>query len=497
MRLLWGDIHNHCGITYGFGSLENALSAAREHLDFCAVTGHAMWPDMPEKNNETEFLIEFHKNGFQKLAAHWPEIKETIKSYNKEGEFATFYSYEMHTSGIGDYHLVSPDDDIELLYAKNPKELLKKLSAYRAIMIPHHIAYTPGYRGIDWNSFDSSISPVVEVCSKHGCSMNDKSLYPYYHNMGVRDTHNTVYEGLKQGHQFGFVGSTDHHAGYPGSYGDCKMAVLCEEKTRDSIYNAICARRTYAVTGDKIKCNFTVNGEPFGSIIAAGNQPRVINLNVEACHFIDKIVLFKNLKPIKIINGEMLDEVNPMGRYKVRIEMGWGNNTDLYTWNGSAEVENGDIVDVEKCFRGRSVLAPSKDMKADDSVNQITNKVLQKSLQKVEWICQTVKNVSTLHPSTSAIVLEIDGSVNTKLKGCINGKCFEFTIEQLLQQGYTCPMKPYNSQTFKVYHAVPETQYKLNINLIDKAKSSECDIYHAEIRQTNSSCAYITPIYVK
>lgn len=44
--LLWGDLHNHCGITYGFGSLQNALKIARSHLDFCCITGHAMWPDI-------------------------------------------------------------------------------------------------------------------------------------------------------------------------------------------------------------------------------------------------------------------------------------------------------------------------------------------------------------------------------------------------------------------------------------------------------------------
>ena len=61
-----------------------------------------------------------------------------------------------------------------------------------------------------------------------------------------------VDEGLRQGHKFGFVASTDHHAGFPGSYGDGMAAVLAEEKTRESIWEAIKARRTYAVTGDRI-----------------------------------------------------------------------------------------------------------------------------------------------------------------------------------------------------------------------------------------------------
>ena len=31
MNIYWGDLHNHCGITYGLGSLENAL----EIVDGC------------------------------------------------------------------------------------------------------------------------------------------------------------------------------------------------------------------------------------------------------------------------------------------------------------------------------------------------------------------------------------------------------------------------------------------------------------------------------
>ena len=28
LSLYWGDLHNHCGISYGFGSLRNALEQA-------------------------------------------------------------------------------------------------------------------------------------------------------------------------------------------------------------------------------------------------------------------------------------------------------------------------------------------------------------------------------------------------------------------------------------------------------------------------------------
>ena len=30
MNTYFGDLHNHCGITYGFGSLENAIKRAKK-----------------------------------------------------------------------------------------------------------------------------------------------------------------------------------------------------------------------------------------------------------------------------------------------------------------------------------------------------------------------------------------------------------------------------------------------------------------------------------
>ena len=180
MNIYWGDLHNHCGITYGFGSLEHAIERAKSQLDFCAFTGHAMWPDMYEKRPETEFVVNFHEVGFKKLNDHWPEIREKVKKAGQEG-LVTFQGYELHSSQYGDHHLLSPEDDLPLVYGRSPEDLIKACGK-DAIVIPHHIGYPAGYRGINWDAFDSSISPVVEVYSKHGCGMCEEADYPYYHN---------------------------------------------------------------------------------------------------------------------------------------------------------------------------------------------------------------------------------------------------------------------------------------------------------------------------
>ena len=55
MNPYFGDLHNHCAISYGHGPLAAALANAREQLDFCSITGHAHWPDMPAPNERIQY----------------------------------------------------------------------------------------------------------------------------------------------------------------------------------------------------------------------------------------------------------------------------------------------------------------------------------------------------------------------------------------------------------------------------------------------------------
>ena len=493
MDIYWGDLHNHCGITYGFGCLENAIERAKSQLDFCAFTGHAMWPDMYEKRPETEFVVNFHEEGFKKLKDHWTDIRNRVNRAGKEG-LVTFQGYELHSSQYGDYHLLSPADDLPLVYGESPKDLIKACQR-DAIVIPHHIGYPKGYRGINWDEFDSSISPVVEVFSKHGCGMSEEADYPYYHNMGPRDGRNLIYEGLKRGKQFGFVASTDHHAGFPGSYGDGMAAVWAEGKTKESIWGALKAGRTYAVTGDRIHCQFDINGIPMGG--KTEGSKRVLHWNVKTEYGLDKIVVYKNGKPIYVENGELHKKNISRGRYKIRIEMGWGKQ-DLYRWSGKLGVTGGSIVSLHPYFRGRSVLAPSQDECYDvDQINDIATSALVLDGSSAEWICDTVGNKSTLHPSTSSIVFEIEGNLNTKLYFKMNQKDYRASIGDLLEYGYVCEMEYYHSQAFKIHPALPCSRYQFEMELEDNHPEQLCDVYHMEISQKNRQWAYISPVYVR
>lgn len=317
--------------------------------------------------------------------------------------------------------------------------------------------------------------------------------------MGPRDSRSMVFAGIQKGLRFGFAGSTDHHAGYPGSYGDGRVAVIAAEKTRDAIWAALKARRTYAITGDKIECQFTINGAAMGSEIKAEGK-RDIQLSIKGCDRLDKMVVYKNLKPWKVIPGEALhcteQPIATSGTYKVRVEMGWGDAKDGYFWQGKAAIRNGRLASVETCFRGRSVLAPTPEMKDNPDLNELHNALIEQSESHASWTCTTFKNPTTLHPHTAALIFEISGDEQTTLDVELNGMHMEVSIGELLQGGRSKHMKSHNSEAMLIHRAVPDYEYTFEGVWTDEVKDAECDVYHVEIRQSNNQFAWISPIYI-
>ena len=243
LRPLFGDIHNHCGLSYGHGSLEDALRRAQRQLDFVSVTGHAHWPDMPVDDPRVAHIVAFHVEGFAKLRRSWPSHFATLAAHDRPGSFTVFPGYEIHSCEHGDYTIiyrdVSPHD---MILTDSPAKLLAAFQAQlpgRAMAFPHHIGYRQGARGINWKSFDPRLSPIVEMISMHGCAETSLTDRPYLHSMGPSDGHSTMRHGLRDGHIFGVVGNSDHHSAYPGSYGHGRMAVYASENTRTAIWDAI------------------------------------------------------------------------------------------------------------------------------------------------------------------------------------------------------------------------------------------------------------------
>jgi hypothetical protein len=65
--------------------LEDALNNAREQLDFCSVTGHALWSDMPEADDDIQPLIDYHLESFARLRKVWSDVLRINRQFNQEG----------------------------------------------------------------------------------------------------------------------------------------------------------------------------------------------------------------------------------------------------------------------------------------------------------------------------------------------------------------------------------------------------------------------------
>lgn len=318
-KILYGDIHNHNAHGYGVGSIERSLDIARTHLDFFAFTGHSSWHDMPSMEGQRE---RHWIDGFKRLKDTWPRVQQVIADGNRDGEFCAFLGFEWHSSQWGDQCVVFPEDKRPLFYASDPAKLRHFCVEEKALMIPHHLAYPKGHRGVNWDVFCEECTPVVEIFSEHGNSEDDRGPYGFYtHSMGGRETANTARAALDAGRRFGFVASSDDHAGFPGAYGEGLMAALATDLTRPAILEAIRARRTYALTGDRIEVDFTVNGAPMGSSIEAGREVEVA-FDVRGRDELDVVEIIQDGHVVH--RAYASDAAGFSSPVQVRLEWGWG-----------------------------------------------------------------------------------------------------------------------------------------------------------------------------
>ena len=105
LNLYWGDLHNHCAVGYGHGSLDDSFQNAQLQLDFAAVTVHAHWPDIPVEEERLADLVAYHQTGFKKARDAWSMVQDTVAANHDPGRFVTFLGFEWHSRKYGDHNI--------------------------------------------------------------------------------------------------------------------------------------------------------------------------------------------------------------------------------------------------------------------------------------------------------------------------------------------------------------------------------------------------------
>ena len=332
----FGDLHNHNQVGYAQGTLERSFEVARNHLDFYAFTPHSYWPDVGQYDGKIEYKW---RNGFAVAKARWPDVVRLAREFDDPGNFTTILGYERHGTMEGGYHILFPDLDGDYELIEELDELQAFAKKRGCILVPHHPSNRLGHRGIASSSIDPAVSPVLEIHSEWGCAEHDRAPHPYKrHTEGGRWTRHTLQHYLADGHRLGVIASTDDHLGYPGAYREGLAVVKAHELSREAIFDALRNRRTYAVTGDRIELDFSVNGAMMGRETPYAEK-RTIHARVRGWDEIDRVEIVKNGR---VIHRDFPVDRDPGasrwdGPAVVRFEYGWGTRptgTSRSRWTG-------------------------------------------------------------------------------------------------------------------------------------------------------------------
>ena len=489
--ILFGDLHNHCNISYAHGSLERAIAFSKLSLDFVSITGHAGWPDMNTKDPSIKHIIDFHKVGFQKLKKNWNKILETIK---KERGIIIYPGYEVHSNKYGDQTIVFKDikkhellvDQIDIL---KKKFIEKKLTNY--IFMPHHLSYKQGRRGVNWKIFEENISPVVELYSMHGCSESDQSEYPFLHSMGPRNYKNTIKYALEKKIKLGFIANTDHHSASPGSYGHGRFGVLVKSKNRNSIFKSINERKTFALTGDKIIPNIYLNKKVIGSDVKT-QKSNLLDINVEGRFPIEYIDIIKNTNLFKRFNcNDQKNIKNKKNISIINIDFGWGERNKEFLWKGEILFKNFDIITIENKFRGPEIVSPlDKKSKYSFFIPEV-----KKFKNKIKFKFLTSGNSNNYTNETSGFTILAKLKKNSQITTITNNKKFDILTKDLFKGSVSFNLGEIDTPAI-LFNKIPnfkEWNFQKKITLPLKKD----DNVYIKIKQKNNQICWTSPFFIK
>ena len=486
LNLYFGDIHNHNALGYGLGSLERSIDIARTHLDFFAFTGHSSWHDIQPMEGGRE---QHWYQGFEKLEQAWPKVQQLIAETNHSGTFSTFLGFEWHSSAYGDQCVIFPNDHQPLIYPDSVEELRAFCLQRRALMIPHHIAYPTGRRGVNWDVFDSACTPVVEIFSEHGNAEEDRGAYPFFsHSMGGRVSANTARRGLDRGLQFGFVASSDNHRGFPGAYGEGLLGVWARELSRTALFEAIRNRRTYALTGDRIGLYVEVDGLPMGSKIRTGKQ---VDVGCEVKGR-DEIDVVEVILDGRIVRRDYPAEAASSDVFMVRLEWGWGPWTDLALprvcdWKFDVSISNGNIQEVFPCLRSGPF---------DESRRHRFTRIANDTIRVVSY---TSRQEAYRHNPNHSLVLQVEGNERTRFDLNLHRPKVQpvsVSFGELAHSSYFIPTGPFPAESCLWHRIVP-----LSASSLSGRYTLSCTPGHhyayVRVRQKNGQMAWGSPVFIE
>ena len=287
LQLFYGDLHEHSDISVCNRVGDQSLDESYQHMrdlarhDFVCITDH----------------------GYNINAYLWNYNAKLARINDDPGRFLTFLGQEWtstfeetsheHPHGFyGHRNLILADLYFPTWWnARNrqtPSQVWDDLRRVDAnfVHIPHQLADT-GNVPTDWSFHDEIAQPVAEIFQTRGSYEYDGA--PRQAKNTVPGPSSFIQDAWAREIVIGVIASPDHGGGYG------KACVYAEELSRESILDALRARRCYGTTAAKILLDVRVNGHLMGEKLPAPAGDRVeIDVRARCPVPIDKIEVCRN-----------------------------------------------------------------------------------------------------------------------------------------------------------------------------------------------------------
>lgn len=518
--LYWGDLHKHVtGPGADVSQLDDVASYARQHLDFFAVL---CYPFKWYRKGREGGIREETVGNDPEFNGWWEQVQAVSEDHLDSGEFVTFPAYEWNGNRRqwGDHNVIYLEEGQPLDDEWEFPDLCANMADRDALLIPHHTGYLVGERGKDWDEFDPSLSPVMEVYSGHGSSEGVGTPVPMGMNddMGPRTSGGTFQDALECGLRVGAVASNDG-PGLPGTWNEGIAGVWATELTRDGIWEAIRNRRTYGVTGDRISLWWELDGEPMGSVVDSP-ETRTARVSVDCPQQLDRVEAVHNGQVVDTYKHKKSDGLPADDVYRTVIEVGWGPAAEYgdfeklaFRWAGTIQVCDGDLRRVWPRFVGLG----QEFERTDDGCH--FNLVTSRGEGEDE---EGILPESQSHSYRQALVLEYTCGKDTELvvdfdehdeiavpHGTMVERThlFPFLDEswQRLETEFDLSRDDvrnedvvyHNARKVRVCRSIPRAACRTGVTFESLPIDHGQNYYYVRVTQTDGQCAWSSPIWIE
>ena len=276
-QLFFGQLHSHTTYSDGSGSLEAALDyisaiPKSANVQFVAFTDHSNYFDSTSAANPEEALYDVSKMTAASKNL-WDTYKQTAADFNaNSSDLIAIAGFEMTWSG-GPGHINTFNSPG--IVSRNNATLNNKtndagMKAYYALLDNEELSDAlsqfnhPGKTFGNftdfsyWDAVTDSRIFLVEVGNGEG-QIGAGGYYPSYEQYIM---------ALDKGWHVGPTNNQDNHKGRWGNANDARDVVYTDNFTEQGIYDAICQYRIYATEDKNLEIQYSVNGEPLGTIFS-------------------------------------------------------------------------------------------------------------------------------------------------------------------------------------------------------------------------------------